>query len=41
VAFAFAFNTADSFGAKPAGSDTAYIDQFGNDLATTIAGLSW
>jgi len=41
VAFAFAFNTADSIGAKPAGSDTAYIDQFGNDLATTIAGLSW
>jgi CubicO group peptidase (beta-lactamase class C family) len=41
VAFAFAFNTADSIGAKPAGSDTAFIDQFGNDLNTTVAGLSW
>lgn len=41
VAFAFAFNTADSIGAKPAGSDTAFIDQFGNDLGNTIAGLSW
>ena len=41
VAFAFAFNTADSIGAKPAGSDTAYIDQFGNDLGTTVSGLSW
>ena len=41
VAFAFAFNTADSIGAKPAGSTTAFIDQFGNDLASTIAGLAW
>jgi CubicO group peptidase (beta-lactamase class C family) len=41
VAFAFAFNTADSISAKPVGSDTAFIDQFGNDLGTTIAGLSW
>ena len=41
VAFAFAFNTTDSIGAKPAGSTTAYIDQFGNDLGTTIAGMSW
>jgi Beta-lactamase len=41
VAFAFIYNTADSIGAKPAGSDTAYIDQFGNDMNTAIAGLSW
>jgi CubicO group peptidase (beta-lactamase class C family) len=41
VAFSFAFNTADSIGAKPAGSDTSFIDQFGNDLGTTIAGLAW
>ena len=41
VAFAFVFNTSDSIGAKPPGSDTAYVDKFGNDLATQIAGLSW
>lgn len=41
VAFAFAFNTSDSIGAKPANAANAFIDQFGNDLGNTIAGLSW
>ena len=41
VAFSFAFNTSDSIGAKPVGSDTSFIDQFGGDLGTTIAGLAW
>jgi hypothetical protein len=41
VAFAFIYNTRDSIGAKPAGSNIAYSDQFGSDMNTAIAGLSW
>ncbi len=41
VSFGFVFNTSDSFGAKPAGGTTDFIDLFGNQLGTTIAGLAW
>lgn len=41
AAFAFSFNTGDSIGGKPSGSDTSFIDQFGGDLGSTIAGLAW
>ena len=41
VAFAFAFNTADSIRTVPQGSKEDFVSLFGDELATTIGGLSW